>query len=75
MATNPVDVGIPRDQADIVSCMSNAAYYQKVTIQWPSGGDTVIFKGTGEDVQMKTPEIDSKVSYTTPSSRNRYARR
>jgi hypothetical protein len=54
MATNPVDVGIPRDQAGIVSCMCNAAYFQKVTIQWPSGGATEIFEGTGEDVQMKT---------------------
>ena len=67
MATNPVDVGIPRDQADIMSCMSNAAYYQKVTIQWPSGGDTVIFEGTGEDVQMKTPNGD----ITAPVGSNR----
>ena len=56
MATNPVDVRLPRDQAGIVSCMSNAEYYQKVTIQWPSGGDTVIFEGTGEDVQIENPK-------------------
>lgn len=51
MATNPVDVPIPRDKSCIVSCMSNTAYYQKVTIQWPSGGVQVVFEGTGEDVE------------------------
>lgn len=62
MATNPVDVGIPRDQGGVVSCMSTAAYYQKVTIQWPNGGATVIFHGAGEDVQMKTSNGQTAVT-------------
>ena len=56
MSNNPVDVPIPRDQGGIVSCVSHAAYYQKVTLQWPGGGQTVVFEGTGEGVQMKTPD-------------------
>ena len=56
MASNPVSVPMNQTQSGQISCQANAAYYQRVTLEWNVLHDTniVIFTGTGEGVPMQT---------------------
>ena len=46
-ASHPVAVPIPRDQGGIVSCVSSAAYYQRVTLTYPDGSTVDDFGSLG----------------------------
>ncbi len=60
MASNPVSLSIPASSQGVINCLSNAAYYQRVSLSWP--GHTVVFSGTGEGQSMKTASGDDVYS-------------
>lgn len=54
MTGNPIDVSIPANSQGSIQCLANAAFWQRVTLDWP--GDMVFFQGTGEGEPMQTPD-------------------
>jgi hypothetical protein len=56
MASNPANLSIPAGSQGAITCLANAAYYQRVTLSW--GSTTVIFSGTGEGIAMTTSTGD-----------------
>lgn len=57
--SNVVTVTLKAPSGGSIICMSNAAFYQRVTISLPD--DTLVFKGSGEQVMMTMP--DGKTNY------------
>lgn len=54
MASNPVSISIPANTQGAITCLANAAYYQRVTLAW--GNNSVVFGGTGEGQPMVTQD-------------------
>lgn len=56
MATNPVNIPIVQPASGAITCISNASYFQRVTLTWTANNNTVtvVFKGTGEGKKMQT---------------------
>lgn len=57
MPSNPIDISIPANSQGFINCVSNASYYQRVTLRW--GDHTAIFEGTGEGQPMKLASGDA----------------
>jgi len=72
MGTNPANIQIIQSAGGLISCISNAAYYQRVTLSWTILGSTttVVFSGSGEDVPMKTSNGATSVSL--PAARQNF---
>ncbi|HEX8769294.1 MAG TPA: hypothetical protein VF711_00855 [Acidimicrobiales bacterium] len=54
MASNPVSLIVPSNAKVIINSVSNASWYQRVTLTWAGG--TAVFQGTGEGTPMLTPD-------------------
>ena len=67
MATNPVPIHISGDSNVVITCNSNAAYFQRVTLTWTvlRSQFKVIFSGSGEDKNMTTNEGETIYKFTT----------
>ena len=59
MATNLVQLSIPASSQGVANCVSNASYFQKVTLTW--GSTTAVFTGTGEGQPMTTSDGSQSV--------------
>ena len=72
MSTNPASISIGGDSTGTITCMSHAAYYQRVTLTWTilRSSTTVVFTGSGEGVAMKTAQ--GQTSYELPPTRQGY---
>ncbi len=51
MISNPLPVPVPAGAQVHLNCVSNASYFQRVTLSWPN--NSAVFAGTGENVPMK----------------------
>jgi hypothetical protein len=61
MASNPVALTIPANAKGIINSVSNAGWYQRLTLTW-SGGSAVL-QGSGEGQPMKTPDGKASLEF------------
>lgn len=60
---NPYTYQLPKKWESIqLTAVSNAAYYQKLTVNF--GGETIVFSGSGQEVQLKTADGSEGVFFT-----------
>ncbi len=71
MATNPIEIRIPGESNGKINCVSNASFYQRVTLTNSINKTTVVFSGIGEAAAMQTE--DGSYTYLLPSTRQDFS--
>ena len=61
MPSNPANFTIAANSKGIINAVSNAAWYQRVSLTW--GQNSAVLQGTGEGVAMKTPSGDTAINF------------